>query len=340
MSDDPSPVTATIDFDRPGRHRGFLAVASSTNRSAYGTVTIPVTVIAGGEGPTLLLSGGIHGDEYDGPVALMNLARELEPEKVRGRVIMLPCLNLPAVVAGTRLSPIDGLNMNRAFPGRPDGSLSQVIAHYVSTVLLPLCDLHIDFHSGGRTLDYIPCITTKFTGDEARDRRSYAAIMAFGAPLALINRDLDEGGMIETLCMRQGVVNISTELGGGGRVARRNVAIACTGVLNVMRHLDMLDGEPERAEGVGRSRLMKVDDPRCYAMAPDRGIYEPLVELGDQVEPVQVLGRVHYPEHGEKEPWPVEAPTGGTLICRRPDAQVQRGDNVAVIAQDVEVEPF
>lgn len=340
MSNDPSPVTATIEFDRPGRQRGFLAVASSTNRSAYGTVTIPVTVVAGGKGPTLFLSGGIHGDEYDGPVALMNLARNLRPEEIRGRVIIIPCLNLPAVVAGTRLSPVDGLNMNRVFPGRADGSLTQVIAHYVSTVLLPLCDLHIDFHSGGRTLEYVSCITTKFTGDQGRDRKSYAAMMAFGAPLALINRDLDEGGMVETLCMKRGVLNISTELGGGALVARRNLAIARTGVLNVMKHVGMLDGEPERADGIERSRLMKVDDPRCYAMAPDRGIYEPLVELGEQVEAGQALGQVHDPEHGEKEPWQVEAPTGGTLICRRPDAQVHRGDNIAVIAKDIEVEPF
>ncbi len=80
---------------------------------------IPLTVIRGGDGPTALLTGGNHGDEYEGPLALQQLAWELEPAQVMGRVIILPAMNAPAVAAGTRVSPIDGVNMNRAFPGRP-----------------------------------------------------------------------------------------------------------------------------------------------------------------------------------------------------------------------------
>jgi predicted deacylase len=93
--------------------------------------------------------GGNHGDEYEGPVALLNLARELEPESVSGRIVIIPALNYPAVEAGTRLSPIDGRNMNRTFPGRWDGSVTEMIAHFVQNEILPGVDAVIDMHSGG-----------------------------------------------------------------------------------------------------------------------------------------------------------------------------------------------
>ncbi|WP_246230615.1 succinylglutamate desuccinylase/aspartoacylase domain-containing protein [Bradyrhizobium cytisi] len=84
----------------------------------------------------MLLTGGSHGDEYEGPLSLLKLARSLSPADVRGRIIILPMLNYPAVLGGTRVSPIDGVNMNRAFPGRSDGTLSQLIAHYLTRVCL------------------------------------------------------------------------------------------------------------------------------------------------------------------------------------------------------------
>lgn len=98
---------------------------------------IPPTVIRGGAGPTALLTGGNHGDEDEGPIARRQLARELEPGQVAVRVIILPRMNHPAVRAGTRVSPIDGVNMNRCFPGRPDGTVTERIAHYVDSVLVP-----------------------------------------------------------------------------------------------------------------------------------------------------------------------------------------------------------
>ncbi|NJO82112.1 MAG: hypothetical protein HC828_04445 [Blastochloris sp.] len=100
--------------------------------------------------------GGNHGDEYEGPVALMKLARALQPEQLQGRVIIVPMLNKPAVAAGTRLSPIDGKNMNRAFPGNSNDSITGMIAHYVSSTLFPLAELVIDIHSGGRSAHFLP----------------------------------------------------------------------------------------------------------------------------------------------------------------------------------------
>ena len=152
----PSPIVPTLDLAAPGVRHGFLRLPYSRDDSAWGSVMIPITVVANGEGPTALLTGGNHGDEYEGPIALFDLARRLRPEEVSGRVIIVPAMNYPAFRAGTRTSPIDKGNLNRTFPGRPDGTVTQKIADFFQRHLLPMADIVLDFHSGGRTLDFVP----------------------------------------------------------------------------------------------------------------------------------------------------------------------------------------
>ena len=127
----PSPVSPTIDLMAEGVNHGFLKLPYSRDDSAWGSVMIPITVVRNGEGPTALLTGGNHGDEYEGPIALFDLARLLKAEDVSGVVIIVPAMNYPAFLAGTRTSPIDKGNMNRSFPGAPDGTVTQKIADWI-----------------------------------------------------------------------------------------------------------------------------------------------------------------------------------------------------------------
>lgn len=168
-----SRINSSIDFDKPGKQVSYLAVPESSNESAYGTVTIPIAVINNGEGPTLLLTGGVHGDEYEAPVALIKLIRQLKTEELQGRLIIIPSLNLPAAMAGQRCSPIDGLNLNRVFPGKRDGTITEMIAHYVCEVLLPMTDVVFDIHSGGNTLEYIPEVSMYLGDYAARQQRAF-----------------------------------------------------------------------------------------------------------------------------------------------------------------------
>jgi predicted deacylase len=115
-------LTLDIDLCAPGRRAGAFALRWSSDANPLGAHPIPVMVTVGGEGPTALLLAGVHGDEYEGPVALMRLWRALDPAALRGRLILLPALNAPAVRAATRCSPLDAGgpnagNLNRAFPG-------------------------------------------------------------------------------------------------------------------------------------------------------------------------------------------------------------------------------
>ncbi|MFI4986860.1 MAG: succinylglutamate desuccinylase/aspartoacylase family protein, partial [Alphaproteobacteria bacterium] len=147
-------IVSEIDFDKDGKQHGFLRLPFSTHASAYGWIAIPISCVKRGEGPTVLLVAGNHGDEYEGQVALMKLTRRLEPADVSGRIIILSAANFPAALAGRRVSPIDDGNLNRSFPGNPDGSVTQMIAHYLEAVLLPKAQLIVDLHSGGSSLMY------------------------------------------------------------------------------------------------------------------------------------------------------------------------------------------
>src|SRR5437773_2201322 len=118
---DRSQIRATLDFDRPGVTHGHLCVPYSYNLGGWANLLVPITVVANGKGRTALVTAGNHGDEYPGQIAILRLMRELRPEQVRGRIILVPMLNLPACKVSTRLSPLDGKNFNRSFPGKADG---------------------------------------------------------------------------------------------------------------------------------------------------------------------------------------------------------------------------
>jgi hypothetical protein len=181
----PTRISTDIDYERDGKQTSYLRIPHSRNDSGGGTLMVPITAIKNGAGPTVLFTGGSHGDEYEGPVALMKLARELRSEEIRGRVIIIPALNLPAILAGQRLSPIDGKNMNRSFPGYRNGTITDVMAHYLSTQLLPLVDAVFDLHAGGKSMFIIPSIMMHDLPDSDLMARTLAALKAFCAPISI-----------------------------------------------------------------------------------------------------------------------------------------------------------
>src|SRR5260370_18273057 len=186
----PSPIAASVDFERDGVQHGHLKLPYSRDDSAWGAVMMPIAVVKRGRGPTVLLTGANHGDEYEGPVALFDLARSLGADAVSGRVIILPAMNYPAFRAGTRTSPIDKGNLNRLFPGRPDGSVTQKIADYIQRHLLPLADVVLDIHSAGRTPHFLPLPAAHRLPDPAQEARCVKAMPAFNAPFSMMLREL------------------------------------------------------------------------------------------------------------------------------------------------------
>jgi predicted deacylase len=315
-----------LDFDRYGKQHEWLRLPFSTDLSAYGTIPIPITCIRNGEGPTALLIAGNHGDEYEGQVALAKLARQIEPADVRGRILILPALNYPAVVAGRRLSPLDEGNLNRLFPGKPDGSPTEMIAHYVTSVLLPLADIVIDLHSGGRSLSYLPCCLIRAGGTEAETARLIALMRIFGAPIGSISDGAGGGGAVTLSAAAQelGVPSLTAELGGGATFSHQGEAIATQGFTRVLKHIGILPNA--EAEPPPPVRLMRVEGRDAFTYAPLPGIFEPAAEIGDTVSAGQLAGVLHPIEGPHQPPTKIPFTRSGLVACRRAPALTAAGD--------------
>ena len=335
MASEPK-VGISIDIEAEGKQFGHLSVPHSRNDSGWGALRVPIVSIRNGDGPTVVLTGGNHGDEYEGPIALLKLVRALAPAQVSGRVIVIPALNYPAVMGGTRVSPIDGVNMNRAFPGRRNGSVTQMIAHFVQHRILPACDALCDIHSGGKTMMFSPFACYHRLPDEALTRRARDAVAAMAAPISLELVELDPEGMLDTAVEEMGKLFVGTELGGGGTTTTETVAIADTAVRNLLAHLEVIDEEPvsRAARGLPPGREMHMPDPGCYLIADDAGLYEALVDLDTEVRQGDPVGRIHFPERPEREAVICRAGTSGTVIGRTHKVLVCPGDFLALIAHD------
>ncbi|WEX75399.1 N(2)-acetyl-L-2,4-diaminobutanoate deacetylase DoeB [Sinorhizobium numidicum] len=324
----PSPISATVDFEADGVQHGFLRLPYSRDDSAWGSVMIPITVVKNGEGPTALLTGGNHGDEYEGPIALFDLARKLDPAEVRGRVIILPAMNYPAFLAQTRTSPIDKGNMNRSFPGRPDGTVTEKIADYFQRVLLPLADIVLDFHSGGRTLDFLPFCAAHILSDKAQEAKAFEFVRAFGAPYSMKMHEIDAVGMYDTAAEEMGKIFITTELGGGGSATARSAAIAKRGTANVLRHAGIIKGDVEAQS----SQWLDMPGDDCFAFAEEAGLVEFMIDLGEAVERGSVIARIYPTGRTGAKPSEVSAKMDGLLVARHYPGLIKPGDCCAVLA--------
>ncbi|OOG74771.1 N-alpha-acetyl diaminobutyric acid deacetylase DoeB [Sinorhizobium sp. A49] len=326
----PSAISPTVDFSVDGVQHGFLRLPYSRDDSAWGSVMIPVTVIKNGEGPTALLTGGNHGDEYEGPIALFDLARTLTAEDVAGRVIIIPAMNYPAFVSATRTSPIDRGNMNRSFPGKPDGTVTEKIADYFQRELLPLADIVMDFHSGGKTLDFLPFCAAHILPDKRQEARSFELVDAFCAPYSMKMLEIDAVGMYDTAAEDMGKIFITTELGGGGTATAKSAGIAKQGVSNVLRKAGILKG-PSTAS-VTRTQWLDMPDGNCFSFAEDAGLIEPLVDMGESVVTGQAVARIHPIGKTGAVPKDVCTKRDGILCARHFPGLVKPGDCVAVVA--------
>lgn len=333
-----SRLIPEVDFDRDGKQFGFVRLFHSTHQSAYGFLPIPIVVVRNGAGPTALFCSGNHGDEYEGQVALTNLAKALDPARITGRVIILPMANYPAALAGRRVSPIDDLNLNRIFPGDADGSVTQQIAHWIDSELIPMADFVMDLHSGGSSLMYVPCALAKQAPTPALYAKQLAALRAFGAPLTYVQGGAQGQGGDQTLgsgAQKRGIVALGAELGGSGTVTPAGLAITERGIGNVLVHLGILPAGD--AVPVPETRFLDVRGAEMYMYAPENGVFEPLVELGDWVTPGTPAARIHMPE----SPWlpPVELAfkAAGIVLCKRVPARTMRGDCLFHLASDLKI---
>lgn len=327
-------MTSTVDFDRPGKQVGTVRVPRSTNESGWSSLFIPAVCIGNGTGPTVLVAGGVHGDEPEGQVVALNLAREVQPSDVRGRLIILPCLSPEASRAYTRLWP-SGANLNRSFPGSPAGPANEQLADYLTRTLFPLCDAVCDIHSGGRSTMHLPWSEMHMVENEAQRRAMVEAMLAWGTDYHFIYINIAGGGLLVDEAERQGKIVIGTELGGGGHVTAAIHRLTRWGLTNFLRHAGVLAGavETRASRGLPEPVILKALDMSDYNLAPESGLFETTVELGEEVGRGQVVGRLHFIERPERTPVEVRAGSAGIVCGIRAIASTFQGDCVVVVGQ-------
>ena len=330
-----SMLWTRVDYEKEGKQNGWLQLPHSVTRSAYGNISIPLTVIKNGKGPTAFLMAGNHGDEYEGQVALCKLIQTLQPQDIQGRVIVIPAINLPAAMAGVRVSPIDQGNLNRSFPGDPNGTATYAIAHYIDTVLYPMADIHHDLHSGGSSLQYLPFASMRQSQDAALNARATNALKAFGAPIGLIWAYSPDSRLSSVAAVNRNLVALGGEFGGGGSVTSSGVRIVEQGLKNLLAHAGIIDASCAVGPFAGPSRLMEIKSRDYYVYAPEAGLFEPAVELGDTVCQGQLCGNVHFVDNPGRPPEPCYFDGDGLVICKRHFGRVERGDCVVHLATDV-----
>ncbi len=329
-----NPISTNIDLDRDGLQHGFLKIPHSRNDSAWGAIMLPICYARNGDGPGAILTGANHGDEYEGPIALHDLANNIDVEQLSGRVIIIPALNYPAFRAANRVSPIDQLNMNRVFPGQPKGSITQLIANYITTTLLPMCDYVLDIHSGGKTLEFLPFAAYHELEDKQQQEACEAATLAFAAPWHISLIEIDAGGMYDTQAEEMGKVFVSTELGGGGTATPYTAEISKRGVHNFLVHAGILNADPIVPDSPSVKLDMQQDN--AYVFSEHDGLLEPCVGLGDKVRKGDLIARIYVTERTGCDPVEYLAASDGIIVGRHFPSLVKIGDFMNVIAKIVQ----
>jgi len=321
-----------LDFEQDGKQFGNIELGYSDNQHAFAKIPVPIICIKNGDGPTLLLSAGNHGDEYEGQVILRRLIFETQATDIDGRLILLPALNYPAMLENARVSPLDQGNMNRSFPGVEDGTPTVAIADFVTRRLLPLADAGLDLHSGGSTSYYLPCTYLCTALKPEMTLKNLALVDAFNAPNTFVVRGENATSGFDPVANRAGVPFISTELYGGANVDPTATSIGMKGVKNVMSHLGIITDQVEQGQGM---RFLNGIDGSNYLSAPYSAIFEPAVELGDEVSTGDLAGYLYSVEEVERTPLALQFEQSGIVMVRRNGARVSRGSHLFLVAKDM-----
>jgi predicted deacylase len=277
----------------------------------------PVISIAGANpGPVLFVNAGVHGGEYPAVEAVIRLGKTLDPKKISGTVILMPVLNLPAFRARTPfVCPIDNVNPNRVFPGDQSGSYSEQMTHALINEFVVHADAYVDLHGGDIPEALVPFVICRAGNDEV-GKTSKAIATAFGLPYVLeISKPVQpaKGLSSYAAAAEKGIPAILAEAGGVGQMQEDAVALLSRGVINVMRHLEMIESVADvMAIGNDEARMMndetnpksKIQKTASSNMAAtlltkfewlytkSTGVWYPKVAPGDAVREGEQIGTV------------------------------------------------
>lgn len=277
-----------VAAERGTKQHGYLTVGET----AMGPIQIPIVIVHGAKaGPTLCITAGIHAAEYPAIDAVLRTVVALDPADLSGTVIAVPVVNTPMFRARSGfLSPIDGLNLNRTFPGRPNGTISEVMAHVLLTEVVPLADFHIDCHGGDLPEILWPYAGYAMTGDSAVDERGEAMARLYSPRIVALYREgtalPPTKGSFTSEAARRGIASILAESGSAGGLDPADVQTHMHGIQNVMRFFKMLPGDPV----IHGKRMMA--EGQFIVDARRGGLLRLAIGIGDEIKKGQDIAEV------------------------------------------------
>lgn len=292
---------------------------------------IPVSVIRGhAPGPVLALLAGVHGYEYPAITALQRLRQSIQPSELSGTLILVHIANPPSFYGRTiYTSPADGKNLNRVFPGKPDGSLSERIAHSITLNVIEQADYLVDLHAGDGNEALRPYVYMPVTGNAELDATIRGMALAFGLDHIVIDEarllPRDASVYTDQTALTRGIPAITTETGQLGSNDQYWVGMAERGIANLMRHLGMLKGKPDANDNVVWLTGYEV------IKSPVTGIFQASVRDGYAVAENGLLGQL-VDAFGEKIA-DVNAPFAGIVNYVVGTPPVSKGEPVAMISR-------
>ena len=293
----------------PGEVRsGFLDVPEKDGIK----ISIPVTIIRGvKKGKILALVAAVHGAEYPPVLALYRIKDQVDPKKLSGTLILVHIANLPSFQRRTiYYNPYDWKNLNRVFPGDPNGTASQRIAYVLNQEVVKKCDYLLDLHCGDANEALIPYSYWMISDKKSLDAKTKEMALAFGLRHIIIDttrtKDLKDSKYLENTAILQGKPAITTESGFLGRTDEESIVANVKGITSIMKLLKMIDGAPEMVPNP-----VWIDKYEVINSSQD-GLFYPQVEMGAMVTQGQTVGVVKDYFGNVKEE--VKAPFAGVIL--------------------------
>ncbi|MGY6521149.1 MAG: succinylglutamate desuccinylase/aspartoacylase family protein [Mongoliitalea sp.] len=269
------------------------------------------------DGPTVLISGGVHGDEINGIVAVKKFLEEPDLELIKGTVIFIPLVNVYGFLSSSRTFP-DGRDLNRSFPGSKKGSLASQIAYILTNEIIPLIDYGIDFHTGGRMLSNYPQIRVDY-----KDKMGFELAKAFGTHFILNSAHIDKSFRKEAYKRRKSI--LVYEGGESMRLDAYAVEEAVNGSKRLLAHLGMIE-----KNDIERKNTIVLSDS-SWTRAKVSGIFTSSVELGNEVKKGQMLAKISDPFG--KVRVPIKATFNGYIVGLNNNPVVNAGDALVHIGR-------
>jgi predicted deacylase len=304
------------------RH-GRILIPAATNTSAYKRLFLPFMQIGAQEHPKVVLVAGVHGDEYEGQVALNRLISGIKADSLSKSVWIVPCANPLAYESASRFSPgDDNGNLANAFVTSQAITLTQAIAKSLERFVFSGASLVIDLHSGGTSLMYRPCAILVRTTQQHLYARACDTLDKLGIEVAVVKEFGGSTSFIAGAAFRMGAAYLALELGGGGGIDISTAESIRAGLEKVVYSTE----EVTRVATVQHLRTWR-SIPDCdYIYAEVDGIFEPAVKLGDVVAKGQTVGWLHQPLEKPGLMRQITFKADGEIVAYRHLAKCRRGD--------------